>query len=315
MKKFLPAFFLLISFYSNSQEKFSNEISFITDNDLYISTVRDRYYTSGIFLSFRQLKDNKNNAFVKKIYEWKIGQEMYTPYKSTVVSINKHDRPFAGYLYGGFSINRFAKTHIFNTSIQLGVIGPNSYAEELQEFIHDIYGFKKAIGWEHQIKSAFALNFNAEYLKPLLNAENNHFDITWFNSLNFGTVYTNAASGFYSRIGFIKLQNQTNTIAFNSNLNNNKTNSYRVKESFLYFKTMLRYALYDATLQGSFLNKKSPVTKELVPLVFDLELGLKFTINQFSFGYIFNYNTSKSKELRYNYGNKYGSIAINYLFN
>ena len=305
----------MISFYAFSQEKFSKEISFVTDNDLYISTIRDRYYTSGIFLSFRQLKDSPKKTLIKKIYEWKIGHEMYTPYKSTVISIDKHDRPFAGYLYGSVGVNRFAKNYAFNTSVQLGVIGPNSYAKELQEFIHDIYGFKKAIGWEHQIKSAFALNFNAEYLKPILNVENNHFDVTWFNSLNFGTVYTNVASGFYSRIGFISLQDHTNTIAFNSNLNNSKTKYYRVKESFFYIKTMLRYALYDATLQGSFLNKTSPVTKELVPLVFDLELGLKFTFNKFNFGYIFNYNTSKSKELRYNYGNKYGTIAVNYIFN
>ena len=76
---------------------------------------------------------------------------------------------------------------------------------------------------------------------------------------------------------------------------------------------MLRYALYDATLQGSFLNKGSEVTKELIPLVFDIQFGLKFTVNRFNFGYIFNYNTSKSKDLRYTYGNKYGTINLNYL--
>ncbi|MBT6081413.1 MAG: DUF2219 family protein, partial [Polaribacter sp.] len=65
--------------------------------------------------------------------------------------------------------------------------------------------------------------------------------------------------------------------------------------------------------QGSFLNKKSPVTKEIVPLVFNTEIGLRFTINRLNFGYAFIYNTNKSKELRYSNGHKYGRVTFNYL--
>ena len=309
--------FILVLFVSSitiSQEKFSQEISFITDKDLYVSTVRDRYYTSGIFLAYRYLSNNKNKSLEKRILEWKLGQEMYTPYKAVVTNISEHDRPFAGYLYGSFGINRiYKKSQILNTSIQIGVIGSNSYAEELQEFIHDIYGFKKAVGWEYQIKNAFALNFNTEYLKTVLKTKKNNFDITWTNNLNLGTVYTNISTGFNARIGFEPLQKLSNSIAFNTSLNNEQNNSFRELESFLYIKPMLRYALYDATLQGSFLNNTSLITKELVPLVFDVEIGLRFTANRFNFGYAFIYNTSKSKDLRYTYGHKYGRITINYL--
>jgi hypothetical protein len=309
--------FILVLFVSSitiSQEKFSQEISFITDNDLYVSTVRDRYYTSGIFLAYRYLSNNKNKSLEKRILEWKLGQEMYTPYKAVVTNISEHDRPFSGYLYGSFGINRiYKKSQILNTSIQIGVIGSNSYAEELQEFIHDIYGFKKAVGWEYQIKNAFALNFNTEYLKTVLKTKKNNFDITWTNNLNLGTVYTNISTGFNARIGFEPLQKLSNSIAFNTSLNNEQNNSFRELESFFYIKPMLRYALYDATLQGSFLNNTSLITKELVPLVFDVEIGLRFTANRFNFGYAFIYNTSKSKDLRYTYGHKYGRITINYL--
>ena len=104
-----------------------------------------------------------------------------------------------------------------------------------------------------------------------------------------------------------------NSIAFNSHLNDDSTNYNRAIESFFYIKPMLRYALYDATLQGSFLNTNSEVTRELVPFVFNLEIGFRFTAKRFNFGYIFNYNTSKSEDLRYTYGNKFGTIAIHYL--
>lgn len=314
MKYFIFILVLFVSSFTISQEKFSQEISFVTDNDLYVSTVRDRYYSSGIFLTYRYLSSRKSKSSEKRILEWKLGQEMYTPYKAVVTNISEHDRPFAGYLYGSFGINRiYKKSQILNTSIQIGVIGSNSYAEKLQEFIHDIYGFKKAVGWEYQIKNAFALNFNTEYLKTVLKTKKNNFDITWTNNLNLGTVYTNISTGFNARIGFEPLQKLSNSIAFNTSLNNEQNNSFRELESFFYIKPMLRYALYDATLQGSFLNNTSLITKELVPLVFDVEIGLRFTANRFNFGYAFIYNTSKSKDLRYTYGHKYGRITINYL--
>ncbi|QVY66823.1 lipid A deacylase LpxR family protein [Polaribacter sp. Q13] len=314
MKYFILTIIVFVSSYTIAQEKFTKEISLVTDNDLYVSAHRDRYYTSGIFLTYRYLSKNKKPSLEKRILEWQIGQEMYTPYKTTVEDVNDQDRPFAGYLYGSFGIKRIYKNNqIFKTSAQIGVIGTNSYAEELQEFIHDIYGFKKAVGWKYQIKNAFALNFNAEYLKTILETTDNNFDITWVNNLNLGTVYTNISTGFYSRIGLKPLQKLANSIAFNTNLNNNQTDYYREVESFFFIKPMLRYATYDATLQGSFLNKTSPITNALKPIVFDIELGLKFTVNRLNFGYSFNYNTSKSKDLRYTYGHKYGSIAINYL--
>jgi hypothetical protein len=314
MKYFILSLVVFISSYSFAQEKFSKEISLITDNDLYVSAVRDRYYTSGIFLSYSYLSKNKKESLDKQILEWKINQEMYTPFKATVQNVNNHDRPFAGYLYGSFGIKRVYKNNqIFNTTAQVGVIGTNSYAEELQELIHNIYGFTEAVGWEYQIKNAFALNFNAEYLKTIVKNQNKNFDITWTNNVNLGSVYTNISTGVYSRIGLKPLQNLANSIAFDTNLNNQQSNYFREVESFFYIKPMLRYAAYDATLQGSFFNKTSLITNDITPIVFDLELGLKFTANRFNFGYSFNYNTSKSKDLRFTNGHRYGSIAINYL--
>lgn len=316
MKKIIFTLFLFIASFAISQEQFSKEISFITDNDLYVSVIRDRYYTSGIFLGYKFLSKNKNEGIEKRIVEWQLRHEMYTPYKSTVTNILEHDRPFAGYLYGSFGINRVYKNQqILKTSVQLGVIGANAKAKELQEFIHDIYGFKKAVGWDYQIKNALAINFKADYIKPLFKNENKTLDILWQNNINIGTVYTNTSTGFYTRIGLKPLQKITNSIAFGTNLNDNQNNSFRKIESFFYVNPMIRYNLYDATIQGSFLNKTSEVTREIMPFVFDVELGIKFTANRFNFGYAFIYNTSKSKDLRYTYGHKYGTISVNYLLN
>ena len=314
MKYFIFILFLFDFLITSSQEKFSREISLVTDNDFYISSFKDHYYTSGVFLTYRQLLNSKNNLLDKRIFEWQIAHKMYTPFKSIVYSPMEHDRPFAGYLYIGFGVNRaFKNNQILKTSLQVGVIGSNSFARELQEFIHNIYGFKKATGWKYQIKNAFGLNFNTNYSKTVVNSKKKYFDISWINSLNLGSVITNTSSGFYTRIGFIPLQKLTNTVSFNTNLNNKHSNYFRETESFLYVKSMLNYVFYDATIQGSFLNKTSPITKKIKPLILDIEIGLKFTINRLNFGYVFIYNTKKSEGLRYKYGDQYGRITINYL--
>ena len=314
MKYSYIIFFLLISLSVISQEKYAKEFSFITDNDLYVSKNKDRYYTSGIFLSYQYLSKKKNTRLEKKILEWQIGHKMYTPFKAIVQDVSLHDRPFAGYLYGSFGINKVYKNNqILKTSVQIGMIGSAAFSKELQDFIHDIYGFQKAIGWEHQIKSAFALNFEGNYTRHLVKDASNHYDISWTNTIKIGTVFTDISTGFYGRIGFKPLQKLANSIAFNTNLNDTDSDSKREIESFLYIKPTLGYFLYDATIQGSFLNKQSPVTKTLTPFKFELELGLRFTINRFNFGYFVNYQTNKQRDLRYQNGNIYGTILINYL--
>lgn len=314
MKKRMLFLFLFLTLSVFTQQKFSKEISFITENDLYTSTYDDRYYTNGMFLSFRYLSKEKKKTLEKKIFEWEIGHKIYTPNKATTLDIKNHDRPFAGYLYSSFSINRIYKNNqSFKTILQIGVIGSNAFSKELQGFIHDIYGFDEAIGWKYQIKNALALNFNAAYNKFLIKDSSNHYDFSWINSGKIGTVYTDITSGFLTRIGFKPLQNLANSIAYNTNINNASTSYFRAVESFLFIKSSIRYAFYDATLQGSFLNPNSEVTVELIPLIFSLEIGFKFTANRFDFGYTINYNTNKSKNLKFDNGHKYGAINLSYM--
>ncbi|QTE22867.1 lipid A deacylase LpxR family protein [Polaribacter cellanae] len=314
MKKTSFILFVFATINNFSQQKFSKEISFITENDLYTSVKNDRYYTNGMFLSYKYLSKCKKENLEKRIFEWSIGHKMYSPYKAIVISKEEQDRPFAAYLYGSFGLNRIYKNNQnFKTSVQLGVLGTYAYGKELQDFIHNIYGFREAVGWKYQVKNALALNFNFEFNRHLLKDNSNHLDVSWVNSAKIGTVFTNFSTGFYGRIGFKSLQNLVNSIAFNSNFNNVNTSYFSEVESFFFIKPSIRYALYDATLQGSFLNKNSEVTNELEPLVFGLEIGLKFTSNRFNFGYTFNFNSNKSKGLRFNNGHKYGSINMAYL--
>ena len=309
-------FFLLIlcSVTLFSQRKYANEFSFLNDNDLYISPSQDRYYTNGMFLTYRYLSNNTPENIEKKIFEVQLGHHMYTPFKATVNQHMNHDRPFAGYLFGSFGINRFYKNQtILKTAIQIGTLGTSAMSKELQDFIHTIYGYKKAIGWKYQIANAFAINLNADYIKNIAN--NEFLDINWFNNAKIGTIYTDISTGFYGRIGLKPLQKIINSIAFNANLNTKNTNFNNEIESFIYIKPMFSYIAYDATIEGSFLNKNSPITFDIEPFKFTTEIGIRFTTNRFNFGYAVNYHTKKLKSIRVPKGNFYGTIQLNYQFN
>lgn len=299
-----------------SQKKLHKEFSIKTDNDLYISYSKDRYYTSGVFLSYRALGKNTTKRLEKKILEWEIGHQMYTPFRAVVTDISMHDRPFASYLYGSFGIQRvYTNNQILNTSIQIGMIGPAAFGKELQDAIHDIYNFDKAVGWKHQIKNAFGLNLQASYQKLIVKNTSNHFDLTWNSTAKAGTIFTNISTGFFGRMSLWSFQEMMNSIAFKTSINDATSNYNTEQEAFLYAKTNFNYTLYDATIQGSFLNRGSDVTKELIREHISVEFGLRFTMNRFNFGFAYHAHGKKSKGLRYQSDNYYGSIQLNYLFN
>ncbi|CAL2105120.1 lipid A 3-O-deacylase [Tenacibaculum sp. 190524A02b] len=316
MKKNITFLLCLFSTLTFSQRKYAKEFNFSNDNDLYISTYQDRYYTNGMFFTYRYLSKKNNFKAEKKIYEFALNHKMYTPFKATVESHLLHDRPFASYLYGSFGINNFYKNNSFiKFSGEIGVVGPSALGADLQHVIHSIYGFREATGWNYQIANALGLNFKGNYTKLLTNEKNSLFDISWINTANAGTVFTNVSTGLFSRIGFKPLQKLINSIAFNSNLNNKYSNYNNEIESFIYLKPSIRYSIYDATIQGSFLNTKSPITFKLKPIVFSTELGFQFTSNRFNFRYAIHYHTKKLQSIQVPSGNFYGNIQINYLFN
>lgn len=315
MKFILTTTFLLFATYIFCQQKLSKEFSFITDNDLYVSFEKDQYYTNGLFLSYRSLAKNFG-SLTKKIYEFQIGHELYTPFRPDVSSVRGHDRPFAGYLYGSFGIVRvYQKNSILKTSFQLGIVGEDAFGEELQNFIHDVSNFKTPNGWKYQIRNMLAVNIDTEYILPLGTNESKISDINLSTKLRLGTIFNEATLGFMGRFGFKELQPLNNSIAVNTHLNNEKTKTSRGVESFIFYKPSLTYVIRDATIEGSLFNNNSPVTFQPKSFRFDLEIGYQFTANKWVFGYSYHFHTNKLSNLRNDNGNDYGRIHFGYLFN
>ena len=67
MKYLFLLLLLFLTVESFSQEKFTKEFSMVTHNDLYISIEKDRYFSNGLFLSYRYITTKFNETHKKII--------------------------------------------------------------------------------------------------------------------------------------------------------------------------------------------------------------------------------------------------------
>lgn len=290
-----------------------NEIGLITDNDLYTSSKNDKYYTNGLEFFYRCIGKNDKEAINKKILEFRIGQYIYNPRTIKANNVKINDRPFAGYLFAEAGRTSFYQNEsVFKVAVQLGFIGVNSFAEEMQKEFHSIFNFKSVQGWQHQIKNAVALQTNFLFSKKLFVKQNEqHIDFHFQSKADLGTIFTGVSAGFLTRISIEKI-----LPVYDSNLYGGSVHADpQQNDSELYFYIVpgINYQLYDATIQGSLFNDTSPITYDLIPFRFNAESGIKYRNNNLNLSYAFIY---RGKELQNDLvtGYFYGSIVIAYFF-
>lgn len=304
--------FLLFSVTLWSQNT-SAEIGIVTDNDLYTSTKNDQYYTNGLQVFYRYLSKKSKPEVLKKINELRIGQFMYMPRDIYIDEEQMFDRPFAGYLFAEFGNTNFYKNQsVLKKSIQLGYVGPNSFANQVQSSTHKLFHYTAFEEWNYQIKNTLAVQTYFMFSKPFLNSINSkRIDFQWQSEAKLGTIFTGFSTGFVTRIGIKKLVSISDSNFYGATLNND--NEPIEREFYFYLAPSFNCQIYDATIQGSLFNDTSPVTFNLKPFRFNGEAGLRYRKNNWNLSYAFVY---RGKEVNFdrNMGYFYGSIGISYLF-
>jgi len=156
-------------------------LTFYQENDLY--TGSDRDYTNGIKLTwispdlaeYREdprlpswsiplidaLPFTDGNGYRKTI-SLSVGQDIYTPTDTKSTNGQDDDRPYAGISYLAVGFNS-RNTRVMNAwEITLGIVGPHSYAEEMQKAVHEWTNSDYPMGWERQIEDELLLNLSYE---------------------------------------------------------------------------------------------------------------------------------------------------------
>ena len=303
--------FLLFAIPSLAQKQ-AAEFGILLENDLYTSTVNDKYYTNGFEIYYRYLNPLKKGNVVKRITEFKIGQYIYNPQTIRASDFYVNDRPFAGVLLAEIGIHKFfLNKSVLKWNGQFGFVGPNAFGEEVQKKFHQTFGYDKVQGWEYQIHNALLFQANIFYARSLVTNAKKTLDVLAQGEVKFGTILNEITVGPVFRIGFKKLLPISDSNLYHASLRYDK-NYKETSEFYFFISPKINYQAYDATIQGSLFHNTSPVTFPLIPFRFQGEAGFKYRKNNWNLHYTFNYCSQEADNI-VNEGYYYGSIGIGYL--
>lgn len=136
--------------------------TFGIENDIFNGSDRD--YTNGVRASLLSAENNFPSwlddvasslpffdASGHKRWGFEVGQSIFTPTNYELRDPPLTERPYAGWLYGSANLISDTGSRLDNLQLTLGVVGPASGAEQVQETVHDLIGSPHPNGWQHQL--------------------------------------------------------------------------------------------------------------------------------------------------------------------
>ena len=149
------------------------------ENDRFVNRGTDRWYTNGVRLAWlAQSPCEQGDALSCKTLDlgdyvlgdpvaksrggtrsvvWTLGQNMYTPRDITRATPQRGDRPWAGWLYLGATVQGFKGNRFQQSDLKIGCTGPCSQADVVQRWIHKGFDATYPAGWSQQLNSRAAV--------------------------------------------------------------------------------------------------------------------------------------------------------------
>lgn len=167
-----------------------------------ITYVSDTYQPNWLqgFASALQMYDSGDDLRVGV----SLGQQIFTPRDLKTSAPILNDRPYAGWLYLSFGLltdtpnERIRKLN--KLDLVVGVVGPQSHAEEVQRWVHDVTDSDTPEGWDNQLhnETTIDLQYQHEWILPLVG---DSIDVVPRVALTLGTSQRYAGTGFTFRFG------------------------------------------------------------------------------------------------------------------
>ncbi len=133
------------------------------------------------------------------------GQSMFAPEDLSRSDQVVGDQPYAGWLYGSVGMVSDTGKTLDNVMLTIGVVGPLSFAEQSQKFVHHAVDSQHPNGWDNQLKNepGIVLTYERKWrniyeISPFgLSA-----DVTPHIGANLGNINTDASAGATLRLGY-----------------------------------------------------------------------------------------------------------------
>lgn len=300
------------------------------DNDMFGGS--DRHFTHGTRAAWlspagktpevirniaTQLPFFKANQKMRISYS--IGQNIFTPEDISRSDPSRDDRPYAGWLYAGIGLVAASDQRLDKLELDVGVVGPYSFADEVQTRWHDMIGITKPEGWGSQIRTepGFALFYERSWrrlrdidLTGIVPIENFGVDMTPHIGGALGNVFIHGTGGVTFRIGD-DLRNDFGPPKLRPNLPG--TDFFEPDDSigwYLFAGGELRLVGRNIFLDGNTFRNSRRVNK--VPVVADFQIGAAITFGRARFSYT---QVFRTKEFEKQAGlSQFGSAAVSIRF-
>lgn len=290
----------------------------------------DKHYTQGLKLSYLYSEDKTPDWSYRLAHTlpdlgmevevprfgYTLGQSIFTPKNVRSTTLVPNDRPYAGWLYFGMTLQRQGKQGTIpvndNFEVDLGFIGPESLAQQAQAQWHTVGGWFLPKGWDNQIKTepAITLKLNRQW-KFSTTSQGVGLELIPHAGLSLGNVMTYAAAGATVRFGYhIPNDFGVHTIDSLANQTGDRSSGTHRFGWYIFAGVDGRAVLRNAFLDGNLYQPSPHVQKE--PLVADFKTGLVFAFRRFDIAASFVHRTREYKgQPRCD---QFGSLSLNLKF-
>ncbi|MFC3847709.1 lipid A deacylase LpxR family protein [Helicobacter baculiformis] len=288
-------------------------IELLSENDAYVYPV-DRYYTAGNRVGYVSKEYNFwGAAYHKSWMAWSryvsllykspkmtrfsisVTQSIYTPLLKNRLynGVVPHDHLYAGWLRADVGIFQRSAHTLESIFLSFGTVGPNAFAEQIQDWVHNMRGDAKFLGWSHQIRNEFIFEFSYQWLRkvPLLTTRFFSIDMIPGADITLGNAITHFRLGSMLRMGY-NLDADFGPNKINSNFSGGFPYSNKLS-IYVFVGASGTYQPIDVFVQGN-----SPETRNvtyLPPALYAVEGGIALLYKGFRVAFI---ATNLSKTFR-----------------
>lgn len=307
------------------------------ENDFFAQiTNTDRHYTNGFRMSrvsapgsvppwlgaMASVPSNFGPGGAPTSQRWAVslGHTMFTPDDTDAVDLIPDDRPYAGWLYLGFSVysnyesrQGAARQDVF--SIEAGIVGPSALGEQIQNSYHDLIGVDLSYGWDNQLKDepGLRLGFARKWRSGHWDVAGNgryEADVIPHLSVSLGNIRTDAGVGSMIRFGE-NLQDDFGLPRIRPGLPGSETfGRTGALDWYVFASAELRAVAHDIFLDGNTWKDSHSVDKE--PLVADLQTGVAFLFDRFRVTYTHVFVSPEFKQQ--SQWDQYGALTLSLQF-
>lgn len=280
-----------------------HEVVIQNDNDVYLLTSQDRYYTNGININYRLGLRSDTSRLKNRVLDIEFGQKMYNGINLYTTKSLQWDRPFAGYLYLSGELNQFYNDdQVLSLKVELGQVGPLAKGKEVQQVIHQVFKMYEVSGWDQEISNAFGVDLGVKYQKLIYRSINNNFEISGVSSSTLGMNHINAHVGLPIRWG--SLRSFSHSVFTKGHVQSRRND----RELFLYYVPAVYFNGYNATIQGGLghqdINKGQ---YQIEKILYSHKIGFMLANGRSSLGLSYVFQSREAKEMLYK-THQYGTI-------